>query len=66
MCKDGGGIVVGFMDFSKRFGVFLNIWGGGDRGDGLKWEDMEIGLIKVLVGEVVIDSFVKKEYVYVF
>lgn len=65
MCKDGGGIVVGLVDFNKRLVVFLNICGGVDRGEVLKWEVIEVWLVKFLVVEIVIVSFVKKEYDYV-
>lgn len=58
--KDVGGIVVGLFDFIKRLGVFFNICG--DRGEVLKWDDLDIVFVKIFVGEVaVMSSFAKKD-----
>lgn len=62
--KDGGGTAAGPTDLSKRPGASSNTRGGGDRGDGLKREDMEIGLTKASAGEVATDSPAKKEHAH--
>lgn len=59
--KDGGGTDVGPSDVNKRPGASSNTRGGGDRGEALKREDLEMGLAKSFVGEVATGSPAKKD-----
>jgi len=59
--KDGGGIAVGPSDFTKRPGASSNTRGGGDRGEALKRDDSDAGLLKTSVGDAATSSSAKKD-----